>query len=47
MASTYPAKVIGANELGKIVPGFRANLTIFSDKFEPVYTIVNGKIMNK
>jgi N-acetylglucosamine-6-phosphate deacetylase len=47
MASTYPAKVIGANELGKIDAGFTANLTIFSDKFEPVYTIINGKIMNK
>ncbi len=47
MASTYPAKVIGANDLGKIAPGFKANLTVFSEKFEPVYTIVNGKIMNK
>ena len=47
MASTYPAKLIGSKDLGKIEPGYKANLTIFSKDFKPEYTVLNGKIVNK
>ena len=46
MASTYPAELIHASGLGKIEPGYQANLTIFSKDYEPKYTLVNGKMMN-
>ncbi len=46
MASTYPAQLIGATDLGKIEPGSKANLTIFSKDYHPKYTVLNGKIIN-
>lgn len=45
MASTYPAQVINSSDSGKIAPGYKANLTIFSKEYQPVYTIVNGEII--
>jgi len=46
MASTYPAQLMNAKDLGKIEPGYKANLTIFSRDYQPKYTVLNGKIMN-
>ena len=46
MASTYPAQVINAEDIGKIEPGFKADLTIFSEDYQPKYTVLNGQIMN-
>ena len=46
MASTYPAKLINSPYLGKIEPGCKANLTIFSKEYKPVYTMLNGQIIN-
>ena len=34
MASTYPAHVIKAKDRGEIVPGYKADLVIFSKDFE-------------
>lgn len=46
MASTYPAQVMNATHLGKIEPGYKANLTVFSEDYQPKYTLLNGHIMN-
>lgn len=45
MASTYPAKVMGLADRGKIEPGCRANLSIFSEDFEIKYSVLNGEIL--
>jgi N-acetylglucosamine-6-phosphate deacetylase len=47
MASTYPAKLINASDSGKIQPGYKANLTIFTKGFEVKYTVVEGEIFNE
>lgn len=47
MASTYPAQLIKAPDLGKIEPGYKANLTIFSKDYEVKYTFLEGKIVNR
>lgn len=46
MASTYPAKLIGSKDLGKVEPGYKANLTIFSKDYQPKYAVLNGKVLN-
>lgn len=46
MASTYPAQVMKLADRGKIEPGLKANLTIFSKDYEPKYTMLNGEIVN-
>ena len=46
MASTYPAKVMSLDDRGKIKPGLKANLTIFSKDFQPKFTVLDGKIIN-
>ncbi|OPX89977.1 MAG: N-acetylglucosamine-6-phosphate deacetylase [Pelotomaculum sp. PtaB.Bin013] len=44
MASTYPAEFLGMGcELGKIEPGYNANLVIFDDQVEVKGVVVNGK----
>ena len=45
MASTYPAQVANLSDRGKIEPGLKANLTIFSKNFHPEFTVLNGKII--
>jgi N-acetylglucosamine-6-phosphate deacetylase len=45
MASAYPAKVLGLDDRGKIEPGLKANLTIFSPDYRPALTVLNGKII--
>ncbi len=44
MASTYPAQLIKANDLGRIEEGCKANLTIFSEDFLPIHTVLNGVV---
>jgi len=46
MASTYPAKVMELAGRGKIESGSKANLTVFSEDFKPVYSVLNGEISN-
>lgn len=46
MASTYPAQVMSLSDCGKIEAGYKANLTIFSEDFQPQLTVINGKIKN-
>jgi len=46
MASAYPAQVMGLSDRGKIEPGLKANLTIFSKDYKPKYTVLNGEIVN-
>jgi N-acetylglucosamine-6-phosphate deacetylase len=46
MASTYPAQVMNSQDLGKIEPGCKANLTIFSEDYQPKYTVLNGEIIS-
>lgn len=45
MASTYPALVMNLSERGKVEPGLKANLTIFSEDYQPKYTVLNGEII--
>ena len=44
MGSTYPAQVIKRPDLGLIEPGAKANLTIFSNDFVPIFTVVEGVV---
>lgn len=44
MASTYPAQVMNLEDRGKIDPGLKANLTIFSKDYQPQITVSNGEI---
>ena len=46
MASTYPAQVMNLSDSGKIEAGCKANLTIFSEDFQPQFTVINGEIKN-
>ncbi|UPQ87318.1 N-acetylglucosamine-6-phosphate deacetylase [Vibrio sinaloensis] len=44
MATLYPAKAIGVDQqLGRIKPGFVANLTVFDRDFNVQATVVNGQ----
>ncbi len=45
MASTYPAQVMKLSDRGKIEPGLKANLTIFSEGYQPRFTVLNGEII--
>ncbi len=45
MASTYPAKLMGLNQLGKIAPGYRANLAIFDRHFQIVGVVDQGRYL--
>ena len=44
MASTYPAQVINRRDLGLIEPGAKANLSIFSNDFKPIFTVLEGNV---
>ena len=44
MASTYPAQVILRNDLGTITPGAKANLTIFTTDFKPLFSVIEGVV---
>lgn len=45
MASTYPARVMNLSDRGRIEKGLKANLTIFSEDYQPIYTVLNGEII--
>ena len=42
MASETPAKIIGINNIGKISPGYMADIVIFDSEFNVHKTIANG-----
>ena len=44
MASTYPAQVMNLNGRGKIGEGYEATLTVFTEDYQPVFSVVNGEI---
>ena len=45
MGSTYPAQVMKLSDRGKIEEGLKANLTIFSEDYQPKYTVLNGEVI--
>jgi N-acetylglucosamine-6-phosphate deacetylase len=47
MASEYPADFLGlGNELGRIAPGYRANLALIDDSLHVRRTWIDGAVMN-
>lgn len=44
MASTYPARLLGVPERGKITIGQKADLTIFNEAFEPQHVYIGGVV---
>lgn len=46
MASTYPAQLINAKDIGKIEPGHKANLIVFTKDFQVKYPVLEGNILN-
>jgi N-acetylglucosamine-6-phosphate deacetylase len=45
MASTYPAEFLGlGGELGRIAPGYRANLALLDDRINVVETWIDGAV---
>jgi N-acetylglucosamine-6-phosphate deacetylase len=47
MASTYPARVIGAADVGRIAVGCKANFVVLTSDLELKYTVLEGNIINK
>lgn len=48
MASTYPAEFLGmGHELGKIAPGYRANLVLADDNLDVLDTWIDGRSLNQ
>jgi N-acetylglucosamine-6-phosphate deacetylase len=47
MAAAYPAQVMSLSDRGKIEKGCKANLTIFSEDFQPQLTVINGDTRKK
>lgn len=45
MASTNPAKIMKQNNLGLIIPGYKADLIVFNQDFDIIHTIIDGKIL--
>lgn len=45
MASTYPSQVMKLADRGKIEEGLKANLTIFSEGYQPKITVLNGEVI--
>src|SRR5665213_231499 len=45
MASTYPAQVMNLSDRGKVEPGLKANLTVFSEDYKPAFTVLNGEVL--
>jgi N-acetylglucosamine-6-phosphate deacetylase len=44
MASAYPAEFLGlADELGRIAPGYRANLVLCDDRLQVIETWIDGR----
>lgn len=42
MATSYPAKVIGADDIGTLRPGTKANILAFSEDFKPRRVMLGG-----
>ncbi|MDY4889528.1 MAG: N-acetylglucosamine-6-phosphate deacetylase [Sphaerochaetaceae bacterium] len=45
MASTNPSRIYHFNDIGSLIPGKRANITIFDDTYQIKCVIVNGTII--
>lgn len=45
MASTNPAKIMKQNDLGLIIPGYKADLIVFNQDFTITHTIIDGEIL--
>jgi N-acetylglucosamine-6-phosphate deacetylase len=44
MASEYPAEFLGlGHEIGRIAPGYRANLVLMDDEFKVLRTWIDGR----
>jgi N-acetylglucosamine-6-phosphate deacetylase len=43
MASTYPARVLGDRERGRIAPGMRADLVLLDDALQVRATWIGGE----
>lgn len=44
MATLYPARVVGlAHEIGRLAPGYRADLCLFDDEFRAHATVLGGE----
>lgn len=43
MATSYPARLIGAKNQGQIAPGFLANLTLFDSEYQVKEVFLHGK----
>ena len=44
MASTYPAEFLGlGGELGRIAPGYRANLVLCDERLQVLETWIDGR----
>lgn len=44
MASQTPAQAMGFDRLGRVAPGYRAGLSLFSDGFDPQGVVVDGLV---
>lgn len=47
MASTYPAALIAVKDRGRIAPGYRADLAVFTSDFQLQDVMINGKSVKK
>jgi N-acetylglucosamine-6-phosphate deacetylase len=46
MASQYPAEFLGlGGELGRIAPGYRANLVLANDRVDVIETWIDGRTL--
>lgn len=46
MASTYPAQLINNYRIGRIEPGYKANLLVFTKDFKVKHVVTEGRIFN-
>jgi N-acetylglucosamine-6-phosphate deacetylase len=44
MAATTPAEVIGANHVGSLEPGKQADVVVWDEKLEVVWTMIAGEV---
>ena len=47
MASTYPAQVINGNDIGRIEPGYKANLVVFTKDFRVKHVVLEGSFFKE
>lgn len=47
MASETPAKAMGLKKKGRLAPGYDADITVFDENIEILFTVVNGEVVYK